>query len=96
MDRSTPFPTRHSSELSQGNGAQSNAARRTMTAKWLAKGAKVNKLPVFQSAIKGLENAMASALSSSSSTDYGLSLGNFLLIKSCDSEPNGKIEYLFG
>ena len=61
-----------------------------MTVKWLAEGAKANRLPAFQSAIKGLANAMASAPSSSSSVDYLLSAGNFLLLKSFDSGPNAK------
>ena len=61
-----------------------------MTVKWRAKAAKANRLPVFQSAIRGLANAMASALSSLSSMDYCLSAGNFLLIKSFDSGPYGK------
>jgi len=60
-DQNIPFPTHLSSQLSQDNAAQSSAARRTMTVKWLAKEPKVNRLPASLNATKHLANATASA-----------------------------------
>ena len=65
-----------------------------MIVKWLAMEAKVNRLTVFQSAIKRFANATASAPSSSSSISCWLSPRNFLLMKSFNSGPNGKKDYV--
>ena len=67
-----------------------------MTVKWRAKAAKASRLPVFQSAIKDLANAMASALSSSSSLDYCLSAGNVVLPESFDSGSKRKSNTCLG